>query len=405
MTVPTPVSPLPEPRLDGRRPDRGAGGRRAMAGEYSLKNHFDGASARALGESIRRVYPGFDVDGYAVEVAGLVGPLELKERVLVMAKGLRDRLPEDYPGAVGVLVSSLEAEALGEGEGMFNEGFHLMAVARFVEEYGLEHPEVSLPALVEITKRHTSEFAVRPFVLRHYETTMELMRACALDPDSNVRRFASEGIRPRLPWARRLTRFVEDPGPVLEVLEALRSDPSKFVRTSVANNLNDMSREHPELVLDVAERWTRESPTPETAWIVRHALRTLVKKGEQRALALLGATGGELVGVEGLGLSPEVLELGGVLLVRVDLVNRDDRPHTVIVDYVVHHVRANGGRSPKVFKWTTLELGAGERKRLEKKHPVRPITTRTYYPGKHLVEVQVNGLVKAEVGFELRGVG
>jgi len=107
------------------------------------------------------------------------------------------------------------------------------------------------------------------------------------------------------------------------------------------------------------------------------------------------------VTAEGLTLSPQVLELGGALSVRVDLVNGDDRPHTVIVDYVVHHVRANGGRSPKVFKWTTLELGAGERRTLERRHPVRPITTRTYYPGEHLVEVQVNGLVKAEAGFGL----
>ena len=372
-----------------------------MAGEYSLKNHFGGAAARVLGESIRRVYPGFDVDGYALEVEELVGPLELKGRVLVMAEGLRSRLPEHYPDAVGVLVGSLNT-GLSEGEGLFNNGFHLMAVARFVEEFGLDHPDASLPALVEITKRHTSEFAVRPYVQRHYEPTMAMMRACAADPDPNVRRFASEGIRPRLPWARRLPDFVTEPAPVLAVLELLRSDPSKFVRTSVANNLNDISREHPGLVLDLVERWTRESPTPETAWTVRHALRTLVKQGDQRALALLGATGGAHVLADGLTLSPQVLDLGGNLLLRVDLVNTDGRPHTVIVDYVVHHVRANGSRGPKVFKWTRVELCGGERRTLTKKHPVRPISTRSYYPGEHLVEVQVNGLVKAAAGFELR---
>ncbi|GAB3689106.1 DNA alkylation repair protein [Nocardiopsis oceani] len=374
-----------------------------MAGEYSLKNHFDGAAARVLGASIQRVHPGFDADGYASEVDGRVGPLELKDRVMVMAEGLRDRLPSHYPDAVGVLVEALASTSeLGEDEGMFNDGFHLMAVARFVEEFGLDHPEASLPALVEITKRHTSEFAVRPYVQHHYEPTMALIRACAVDPDPNVRRFASEGIRPRLPWAARLPGFVTDPAPVLEVLELLRSDPSKYVRTSVANNLNDISREHPGLVLDLVERWTRESPTPETAWTVRHALRTLVKQGDQRALALVGATGGAHVLADGLTLSPQVLDLGGYLLLRVDLVNTDGRPHTVIVDYVVHHVRANGSRGPKVFKWTRVELCGGERRTLTKKHPVRPISTRSYYPGEHLVEVQVNGLVKAAAGFELR---
>ncbi|SIO84543.1 DNA alkylation repair protein [Nocardiopsis sp. JB363] len=371
-----------------------------MSGEYSLKKHFDGAAARMLGESIRAVRPEFDVESYAAEVDRRVGPLELKDRVLVMAQGLRDRLPEHYPEAAAVLVASLK-DPLVEGDGMFNEGFHLMAVARFVEEYGLDHPDSSLPALVEITKRHTGEFAVRPFVQRHYEPTMALIRACAVDPDPNVRRFASEGIRPRLPWARRLPEFVADPLPVLEVLETLRSDPSKYVRTSVANNLNDIAREHPDLVLDLAERWTRESPTPETAWTVRHALRTLVKEGDQRALALLGATGGEHVLVHGPTLSPGVLDLGGTLRIRVELENTDTRPHTVVIDYVVHHVRADGSRGRKVFKWTRVELCSGERRALEKKHPVRPISTRTYHSGEHLVEVQVNGLVKASAAFDL----
>ena len=372
-----------------------------MTGEYSLKKHFDGATARVLGDSIRAVFPEFDVESYAVEVDREVGPLELKDRVLVMARGLRDRLPAHYPEAVAVLVASLK-DPLGEDAGMFNDGFHLMPVARFVEEYGLDHPEASLPALVEITKRHTGEFAVRPFVLRHYEATMALMRACAVDPDHHLRRFASEGIRPRLPWARRLPGFVADPLPVLEVLEPLRSDPSKYVRTSVANNLNDIAREHPDLVLDLAERWARDSPTPETAWTVRHALRTLVKEGDQRALALLGATGGEHVRAHGLSLSPGLLDLGGTLLVRVELENTDTRPHTLVIDYVVHHVRADGSRGRKVFKWTKVELCSGEHRALEKKHPVRPISTRAYHPGEHLVEIQVNGLVKASATFDLR---
>ncbi|MDT0329149.1 DNA alkylation repair protein [Nocardiopsis lambiniae] len=372
-----------------------------MTDDHSLKRHIDGEAARLLGKAIRERYPDFDVEGYAAEVDARVGPLELKDRVMVMAESLRARLPASYPDAVAVLVASL-GEGLVEGGGMYGQGFHLMAVARFVEEYGVAHPEASLPALVEITRRHTSEFAVRPFLVHHREATLALMRDCALDPDPNVRRFAGEGMRPRLPWARRMTDFVTDPGPVLEVLESLRNDPSAYVRTSVANNLNDVSRDHPDRVLDLAERWLRESPTPETAWTVRHALRTLVKKGDQRALALLGATGGEHVRAEAMGVSPAGLDLGGTLTVRVDLVNADDRPHTVIVDYRVHYVRADGTRRPKVFKWTTVELCAGERRTLEKRHRVRPISTRAHHPGEHLVEVQVNGVIKGAAPFELR---
>lgn len=372
-----------------------------MAEDTSFKRHFDGASARQLGERIRVIHPDFDVEGYAAEVASRVGPLELKDRVLVMAEGLRGRLPESYPEAVGILVKCLHLR-LGDDEDTFHDRYLLMPVARFVEEYGTDHPQASFPALVGITKRHTSEFAVRPFVRRHPEATMELMRASALDADEHVRRFASEGIRPRLPWASHLAEFIADPAPVLEVLEPLRSDPSTYVRTSVANNLNDIARDHPGLVLDVAERWTRESPTPETARIIRHALRTLVKKGDPRALALLGATGGEHVVAQGLTVSPHVLDLGGTLTLEVELTNTDTRAHTVVVDHVVHHVRANGARSPKVFKWTRVELPAGQSRTLRKRHAIRPITTRTYHPGEHLVEVQVNGVIKASGGFELR---
>ncbi|WP_306368800.1 DNA alkylation repair protein [Nocardiopsis sp. CC223A] len=372
-----------------------------MADDSSLKRHVGGEAARVLGTAVRERLPEFDVEGYAAEVAARVGPLELKDRVMVMAEGLRARLPAAYPEAVAVLVDSL-GEDLVDGAGMYAQGFHLMAVARFVEEYGVSHPEASLPALVAITRRHTSEFAVRPFLVHHREAALKLMHACAVDPDPNVRRFASEGLRPRLPWARRLPEFVADPEPVLEVLEVLRNDPSAYVRTSVANNLNDISRDHPGRVLDLAERWSRESPTPETAWTVRHALRTLVKKGDQRALALLGATGGDRVDAREPALSPAVLDLGGELRVRVELVNTDDRPHTVIVDYRVHYVKADGSRRPKVFKWTTVELCAGERRTLVKRHRVKPISTRTHHPGEHLVEVQVNGVIKAAAPFELR---
>ncbi|WP_028649415.1 DNA alkylation repair protein [Nocardiopsis sp. CNT312] len=373
-----------------------------MPSDHSLKRHFTGETAAMLGAGIAEAVPGFDTAGYAAEVDRRVPGLELKDRVLVLAEGLRSRLPGPYPETLDALRGTLVDE-LPEGRGMFKTTWFLMPVARYVEEYGLGHPEESLDFLEEVTRCHTGEYAVRPFITEHRDAAMERIARWALSPSHNVRRLASEGTRTRLPWAGRLPFFAEDPAPVLAVLEHLRSDPSAYVRTSVANNLNDLSKDHPALVLETVGRWTRESPTPETAWIVRHALRTLVKQGDQEALALLGATGGEHMRVHGLTVLPAAVRLGGTVTLRFALENTDTRTHLVTVDYAVHHVRANGRLTPKVFKLTELELAPGRVRHLEKAHPVKEISTRVYYPGEHPVDILVNGLPLATGRFALLG--
>lgn len=257
--------------------------------ETGLKRHFTGDCAREIAGRLDDVLDGFDTEGYAAEVDRRVGPLELKDRVLVLTEGLRQRLPGDYPDAVAVLIDSLGPE-LAEDEGMFTSSWFLMPVARFVEEYGLDHPRESLDAIYQITKRHTGEYAIRPYLQHHHELTMDAVRTWARDPSHNVRRLASEGIRPRLPWAARFTPFVLDPRPAIEVLDMLSDDPSGYVRKSVANNLNDISKDHPDLAVDTARRWMHSSDSDRTAWIARHGLRSLVKQGHGAALAALEAT-------------------------------------------------------------------------------------------------------------------
>ncbi|GHC82982.1 hypothetical protein GCM10007079_23720 [Nocardiopsis terrae] len=371
-----------------------------MSSEYGLKKHFTGETATILGDRIQASLPHFDTRGYAAEVDRRVPGLELKDRVLILAEGLRSRLPESYPKALEVLGSTLGDE-LPEGRGMFTASWFLMPVARYVEEYGLGHPQESLDFLEAVTRCHTAEYAIRPFITEHRELTMARIREWAHDSSHNVRRLASEGTRARLPWASQLPFFIEDPSPVLEILEVLRSDPSDYVRKSVANNLNDISKDHSGTALATAERWSRESPTHETAWIVRHALRTLVKKGDQEALALLGTTGGEHIRVHDLSVRPAVIRLGDTLTIRFTVENTDTRPHHVTVDYVVHHVRKNGQLIPKVFKLSELGLAPGQAQSLEKSHTVKEVQTRRYYPGEHPVDVQVNGLAMATDRFEL----
>jgi 3-methyladenine DNA glycosylase AlkC len=372
-----------------------------MTEDQGLKGLYGGDAARRLGEHIVVVYPQFEVDGYAAAVEKGVQGLELKARLKVLMEELRVRLPSTYAKALGILVASLGAE-LNVNEGIFKQGWFWSPALLFVQTYGLEEPELSLSALNAMTRRNTAEEAIRPFIVRHYELTMRHLWEWVTDESFHVRRLVSEGTRPRLPWAMRLDRFVAEPRPALALLESLRDDDAVYVQKSVANHLNDVAKDHPALVLDIAERWMQEDPTPARTWIVRHGLRTLIKAGEPRALAVLGAEPLEGIRVEWFEATPASIHLGDHVRMRVVVVNESDIAQTLVVDYAIHFVIAKGTQSKKVFKWATFLLAPGERKVLEKSHSFRPITTRRYYAGAHRFEVQVNGEVLAGAEVELR---
>jgi len=369
--------------------------------ETGHKKYYTAECAYAIAEMINRSYPNqINADDYAAEVQSKVPPLELKDRVYVLADGLRKRLPQDYPTAINIIVDSLGPED-EDLTGMFNEGWYLMPVARFVEEFGLNYPQISMDALAEITKRHTAEYAVRPYIEQHYEFAMKIIGEWAISPNFHLRRAASEGIRPRLPWASKLQCFIDDPKPVLAILELLRSDSSDFVRKSVGNNLNDITKNWPDLVIETLERWKSESPTTETEQITKRAIRGLIKAGNQRALALIGSIGGEDIKVPYFNITPGVIQLGESFQLEVDLINPSSSTYNLTVDYVIHHVRKNGRTIPKAFRLASLKLGAEESRRITKKHVIKAVGVRAYYGGQHQVDIVVNGLIKASLVFEL----
>lgn len=366
----------------------------------ALKDYYDGECARILGELVRAQAHEFDVEGYVADTNTRVGPLELKDRVLVLAEGLRDRLDPDYETAVDTLVRALPEE-IGDGEGMFNEGWALSPVARFVEEFGLEHPEVSLRAIEEITKRHTGEFAIRPYLREHHELTMRAVHHWASSPNPHVRRLASEGVRTRLPWAARFAPFQADPTPLISVITPLITDPSRYVRTSVANNLNDISKDNPEIALKTARDWLAQSASPDTLWIVTKGLRTLVKQGNPEALAILGAEADPSIAVRQLRLTPTELTLGNTAVIEAEITNDSDEQRRVIVDYRMYLLKKNGLRKPTTFKLKTVTLSPGETVTARKRHTFRPVTTRVYYPGTQAVTITANGAESEPVEFEL----
>ncbi|HMP77239.1 MAG TPA: DNA alkylation repair protein [Kiritimatiellia bacterium] len=360
---------------------------------------FNESGIRELAGNLKAAWRPFDERAFLAAILPCMPPLGLNERNALVRDTIRANLPDDFRKAVAILLRALGPERPNEGPDSY-PGFYIMAVCAYVAEYGIDDPETALPALREMTKRFSAEFAIRPFLDRHTNRTLAELHSWAVDPHPQVRRLASEGSRPRLPWGMRLHRFIKDPEPVLEILELLKEDPELFVRRSVANNLNDIAKDHPDRVVATLKRW-KKSRNPGTQWLVKHALRTLLKQGHPEALELLGYPRDARVEVRGLRVAPRRIAVGDAVTLSFELRSTAPTAQSLMIDYVMHHVKANGATSPKVFKLTTKRLKPGESVRVEKRHSFRPIGIRPYYPGRHEVEIQVNGRRRAKAAFEL----
>ena len=369
-----------------------------------FKNLINADLVRACGEHLQRHWRDFDRRGFERQALAGLDALEMKARAMQIADALEATLPEDFDRAAGLIEAALAPPATTD-ELAFRStdaglaGWIGWPLGEYIARRGQAEPERGLLALHALTQRFTGEFAVRPFLLNHFALTMARLQHWSSDPSPHVRRWTSEGSRPRLPWGLQLKSLIADPSPTLPLLRALQDDPSPYVRRSVANHLNDIAKDHPGLVADWLEEHLPDAPA-ERASLLRHASRTLVKRGDRRVLKAWGL-GGRFRGEATLALSDKRVSVGDSLKLVATLASGARSKQTLAVDYVVHHVKANGDTSAKVFKGWTLELAGGETRRLEKKHSLRPITTRRYYPGRHRVQLQVNGSVVAEAAFTL----
>jgi 3-methyladenine DNA glycosylase AlkC len=256
-----------------------------------------------------------------------------------------------------------------------------------------------LALLSELTPRLTGEFAIRRFLAADLDRALAGILPWTRSDDEHVRRLASEGTRPFLPWAVRVAALTASPGKTVQVLDALRDDRSEYVRRSVANHLNDLSRQDAALVVQIAERWLRE-PDENTRWVVRHGLRTLVKRADSGALALLGFSDAA-VQVSPVSVVDERVVLPGALEFSFTVTNRSDSAARLAIDYIVSYVKSSGALAEKVFKLTTKDLDAGETVELRKRHAIHQMTTRVHYSGTHLIELQINGRRYSRRAFEV----
>jgi 3-methyladenine DNA glycosylase AlkC len=257
-----------------------------------------------------------------------------------------------------------------------------------------------MQALYQMTKRFSAEGAIRAFLLKHPERTLAILSDWAEDENPHVRRLVSEGTRPRLPWTMQLKPFIEDPRPVLKLLEKLKTDPVLMVRRSVANNLNDIAKDNPALVVKTLRRWMKIKDEG-TQWLIRHAARTLIKQGNRDVLAALGFDSKVEIGVSKIQLDKSAVRMGEDITFSFEIISKSKRTQNLVIDYVIHHVKANGRLTPKVFKLTKKRLAAGESVSLSKRHSFRPISTRKYHAGEHQITIQINGIEKVTEKFHL----
>jgi 3-methyladenine DNA glycosylase AlkC len=279
-------------------------------------------------------------------------------------------------------------------------GFQAVAITEYVARRGTADADASLAALADLTRFGTAEFAIRPFLAQDSAHTLGVMQRWTTSDDEHVRRLASEGCRPRLPWAARVPALKADPTLGAPILEALKADPAVYVRKSVANHLNDIAKDRPDWLVGRLGEWSQADPA--TRWIVRHALRTLIKAGEPRALALIGVGHGAEVAVRRFAVTPAALRLGEPIGLVADLVSTATTAQALVVDYRIHYARPGGRTAAKVFKWKALDLAAGATASLSIRQTIRDFSTRRHHPGRHAVELIVNGRTMAEAAFTLQ---
>jgi 3-methyladenine DNA glycosylase AlkC len=361
-----------------------------------LKDIYSPEFYNRFADVLTQVLPDFDkkrflslifIDGYENKA--------LKERMRHNSIVLREFMPADFPAAAAMIekiITRLRTEHFGE------DSLAMMFLPDYIEVYGLDHYEAAVKSLEFITQFVSCEFAVRPFLLKYTDRMMKQMQQWSLHESYKVRRFASEGSRPRLPWGLAIPALKKDPAPVLAVLENLKNDPSEWVRKSVANNLNDISKDHPAIMMGIARRW--HGICKETDAIIKHASRTLLKSGHAEILQHYGLENKSLTMTGFQILTPEV-KIGDSLEFTFEVTNDHTEKQTVRLEYGIYYNKANGQLSKKVFKISERPYLPGEKAVVKRKQPFKLITTRTFYPGKHQLSVIINGEEKEVQSFDI----
>jgi 3-methyladenine DNA glycosylase AlkC len=351
-----------------------------------LKNLYGPAFYDILVDALNKILPSFNEHKFKSLIFNeQFEYMELKERMRHTTLALHEFMPAHFTDAVDIIYQLInELRQLGRGE----DELAFIFVPDYLEVYGIADYDASIPALEFVTQFVSCEFAVRPYLIRYFDKMMAQMKLWSLHENAKVRRLATEGSRPRLPWAMAIPMLKKDPSLVLPILENLKNDPSESVRRSVANNLNDISKDNPQVVLRLANEWLGHGK--ETDAIIKHGCRTLLKRGHSEILWHYGLDTEGLL-IAGFEINTPVVTMGEAVGFSFAIQNANNAPKTIRLEYGMYFQKANGTLARKVFKISERIFKGGERTVIKRKQSFRPITTRVYYPGLHQLSLIING--------------
>lgn len=375
-----------------------------MPEKFSLKDFlFNETKVTQVAENIQKTYPEFQIEKFIKRVVDKFPELKLKERITWIVENFKEFLPQDYRQAVQILLNSLPPENDNTKSDDDFGDFIYAPFSEFVARYGCNKNDLffSLNALKEITTRFSAEDSIRYFINAFPEETLKELLKWSSDPHYHVRRLASEGTRPKLPWSQKISISPEE---ALPILNNLYFDKTRFVTRSIANHMNDISKSNPELVLKTLKKWkeSKKQNSKEMDFIIIHSLRTLVKLGNPEAIKFLGFSPNPQVEVLDFKIKDSPIKIGDTLEFEFKIKSKEDEK--LIIDYIIYFQDKRGnGNSKKVFKIKKIEMKKSEVIIIQKKHPFRKnMTTRKLYPGKHKIELQINGKKLKVKNFDLK---
>ena len=351
--------------------------------------YFNPDFYKKLTRATKAVYPELEENKFYASITDSHNSLELMGRLKLCSLVLYQQLPLHYPSALPLLLE-IASEFTG---------FVGMIFPDFVARYGLKHFEISIDALKKLTVYSSSEFGIRPFLRYYPDETVKTMVEWSLHENEHIRRLASEGMRPFLPWTFKLSEDLNYPEVSKQILSNLNNDKSLYVRKSVANHLNDLTKTHSDFAIDLIHSW--DSNQTHTSWIIKKGLRTLIKNGDKRVFAFLGYSEPTLIKVSNLELEKKEIIIGGETVFSFEVKNNSDIETALLIDFSIRYVKKTG-TSTKVFKLREIKIDGKQNICVSKKISFQQLSTRTHYPGKHKLEILINGEIKAQKYFTIR---